>query len=91
MITEARKLAFQKLIDDAPIYVPGPKKEKPAQETIIIKDDRPSTIAAAFEADSKVMHKYNSTDGFSIYSNDQYQQIKDDKELRIHIRRFLER
>lgn len=56
---------------------------------IVLRDDLPTTVAVKFEELSKVRHRYNSIDGFSIYSNDQYQQVKDDKEIETYILRFL--
>ena len=84
MITEARRLEFQKLIDNAPIF-----ELPPDDEIIILQDDLPDTAAAKFEELSKVRHYYNSIDGWSIYSNDKYQQVRDEKEIEIYIRRFL--
>lgn len=65
--------------------------ETPSGEMVVVKDDRPSTIAAAFEKDSPVKHRFNSIDRWSIYSNDQHQQVKDDNEIRLHIRKFVTR
>ncbi len=63
----------------------------PPSNRIVLKDDLPSTVAAEFEVQSGVAHTYNSIDAWSIYSDDQYQQVKDDKEIRLYIRKFLNR
>ena len=74
------KEKIQWLIDNAVLYTP---------DKTLLTDDLPDTVAAAFEAHSKVSHHYNSIDNYSIYSKDQYQKVVDDKEIRLHIRKFL--
>ena len=58
-------------------------------DELILDDELPDTIAAAFEKASTVQHKYNSIDGWSIYSNDRYQKIIDRNELALHVRKFI--
>ena len=89
MITEARKLAFQKLIDETPIYIPESSKKVPVTETIMVVDDLPSTLATEFYKQSKVKFKYNRFDGFSIWHNNKYQRVEDTTEIQLHIRKFL--
>ena len=90
MITEARKLAFQKLIDNAEEFIPPEKTDDPSDLNIVmVKDSRPSTVAAKFEELSPVTHHYNSIDGYSIYSDNKYQQVRDNREIELHIRKFI--
>ena len=70
---------------------PVEEDETPSGEAVPVKDDRPSTIAAAFLKDAKVLYHYNSIDQFSIYSKDMWQKIKDERELNVYIRRFIVR
>ena len=63
--------------------------ESENKNKIVLADDRPTTIAIKFENLSKVSHRYNSIDEWSIYSNNQYQRVPDDKEIETHILRFL--
>lgn len=82
--------AFKKLIEDAPIYV---RKEKPAEEKgpdiIELPNDLPSIVAPAFAKQSRVAYKYNRFDGWSIWCHGKYQRVEDVKEIRLHIRKFL--
>lgn len=86
MITEQIKQDFITLIQEAPVFTPPEPSE---QGEFILPDDLPDTVAAAFEKQSKVNHRYNSVDRWSIYSNSQYQQVTDEKEIRLHIRKFV--
>ncbi len=62
-----------------------------SKRIITLKDDSPDTVAIAFEKQSPVSHHYNSIDGWSIYSNNQYQQVKDENELILHVRKFVKK
>lgn len=85
MINETRRLALIKLIEETPAYVPKNDGQ------ILLKDDMPTTVARKFEELSKVSHHWNSTDGWSIYHDNKYQQVRDDKEIKLHIIKFIER
>ena len=65
------------------------KPDETHKNKIVLKDDLPTTIAVAFEKASLVSHHYNSVDQWSIYSDNKYQQIVDDKELETYIIRFI--
>jgi putative DNA primase/helicase len=73
--------------DDDDSYDP----DKSPTTSVMVADDMPSTLAAEFEYRSPVTHHYNSIDGWSIYSKNIYQQVVDDNEIRLHIRKFLPR
>jgi len=64
-------------------------KNEPDLKAIILKDDLPSTVAKKFRELSPVSHHYNSIDGWSIYHNNMYQQVKDREEIKIYIRKFI--
>lgn len=90
MINEARKLEFQKLLDESPEYIPKPKPESEKNNSIItLKDDLPDTVALAFQKQSKVGFKYNRFDGWSLFHNGKYQAAEDVKEIRLHLREFV--
>ena len=80
-----RHEAFDKLVADTPWSVAEPVDD----DVIMLPDGEPSTVARSFEERSVVSHHHNSIDGYSIYHNDQYQKIKDEKELDKHIRIHL--
>ena len=67
-----------------------PPKNEPVLTKIVLKDDLPTTVARKFEKLSKVKHHWNSIDGWSIYSDNKYQQVRDEKEIKIHLIRFIE-
>jgi len=76
----------EELINTAELY------ELPVGDEIVLLDDAyPDTVAAAYEEQSPVSHHYNSIDGWSIYSDDKYQQVRDEKEMEVYLRRFIER
>lgn len=54
----------------------------------ILYDENPETIAAAFEAASKVKHAYNFIDGWSIYKDGRYRLVEE-AEIQVYLRRFL--
>jgi len=62
---------------------------KPPETVLVLQNSRPRTIAEAFEENSGVRHKYNSKDGWSIFSNDKYQKVEDPDEIEVYLRRFL--
>ena len=73
------------------IEVIDKKTESQPTKAIILPDSMPDTAAKIFAQKSKVTHHYNSIDGWSIYHNDRYQQVKDEKEIRLHIRKMLKK
>ncbi len=84
-ISQVRKKEFRKLIDATPSYKPK------SDGLILLKDDLPTTVARKFEELSKVSHRYNSIDGWSIYSNNKYQQVRDSNEIKLHLIKFIEK
>ena len=82
--SEHTKEDFLNLIKNTPVYEP-----KQEDYVIMLMDDMPDTVAIVFEAQSKVAHKYNRFDGWSIFHNGKYQPAEDVKEIRLHLRKFL--
>ena len=78
---------LKKLIDDTPIYDPPIEDKEPG--IVILKSEDVDEIAQAYEDDCPVKHKYNSFDGWSIFSKGKYQRVEDPKEIRLWIRTFL--
>lgn len=66
----------------------GTEDDTPA-DLIELPNDHADTIARAFEAYSKVKHRYHSTDGWSIYHDDKYQRVEHDEEIEQYIRDFI--
>ncbi len=64
-------------------------------DVIRLKNDHPDTIAEAIDKYCrqrlKIIHRYNSVDGWSRYVKDRYHKVEDEKEIEILIRRCLRR
>ncbi len=90
MVNPKQVEAFKELVADAPIYV---RKEKPAdpkkESGIILANDHPDTLAAAFRKNSDVRYHWNSVDEWSLYHNKQYQEIPNINDLEGYVRRFI--
>jgi putative DNA primase/helicase len=84
---------FLLLLDKAKRY--EPKRRAAATGVcdgqILLDDDHADTIAEAFVADSSVVYRYNSIDGWSIYKDRRYRRVEDDNEVGVAVRRFLKR
>lgn len=75
---------LMELFKQAKKYEPKPSDP----DAIILADDKPNTIVAAFEAQSNVKHRYNEVDGWTIFKDGKYQQTTDEA-IEIYLRRFL--
>ena len=82
-----RRLALMSL-SGSPILSPVIRLRKMVEGFTVLYDENPETIAAAFEAASKVKHAYNAIDGWSIYKDGRYRAVDDD-EIQVYLRRFL--
>jgi P4 family phage/plasmid primase-like protien len=60
-------------------------------DEIILENDHFDTVAKQFEKASMVYHKYNSADGWSIYSEEKHQKVADSNEIESYIRKFLQK
>ena len=86
-LSEPKTQTLKKLIDDTPLYDPPIEVKEP--DIVILKSEDVDEIARAYEDDCPVKHKYNSRDGLSIYSKNQYQRVDDLQEPKLWIRHFL--
>ena len=59
------------------------------KQDIVLDDDIPSTIAHSFIQWSKVIHHYNTKDGWTICVDNKYQRVEDPTELEFYIRKFI--
>jgi len=78
-----------------PVTEPDLNEPDTEDDYIKLPDDHPNTFAEYFEEWSinkcGVKHRYNSIDGWSIYHNDRYQSVEDEKEVEVYIRQFLKK
>ncbi|MBW8036448.1 MAG: hypothetical protein FVQ79_12695 [Planctomycetes bacterium] len=56
---------------------------------VLLDDENPETIAAAFEAASEKKHTYNCIDGWSVLENEKYSTLGEAAAIEVHLRRFL--
>lgn len=63
-------------------------------KTFLLPDDYPDTLAEFFEEYSRengVIHRYHPTDGWSIYTNDYYQQVDGKQQIAKYLSTYLRR
>jgi len=56
---------------------------------VLLDDETPQTIAAAFEEASEKKHTFNRIDGWSVLEGEKYSRLGEAAEIEVHLRRFL--
>jgi len=84
---------FLLLLSKAKKYVADSKEAVECGDEGVVKldNDHPDIIATAFVADCDVVYRYNSIDGWSMFSSGRYEHVDDEQEVGVYIRRFLRR